>query len=139
MILLLYCLLLLYLSYSCRDMTDAARILKTTTKCHLKQNKHSFYHHIPCIHIIVITTISVMVKCKPKCFLHFLEVLHYSQFTHLPPSQYIIDSFTYVSTRSHPPEVHANMTLRWQHHSSWSSYGQITKHALHVLSLFNDI
>ena len=30
-----------------RDMIDAARILKTTMKCHLKQHEFSFYHHIP--------------------------------------------------------------------------------------------
>ena len=29
------------------DMTNATRILKINMKCHLKQNDHSFYHHIP--------------------------------------------------------------------------------------------
>ena len=38
-------------------MTDAARILKTTTKCHLKQNKHSFYHHIPYYAVIMWTSL----------------------------------------------------------------------------------
>ena len=50
---MLKCLLLLYLSYSlCRDMTDAARILKTTMKCHLKQNEHSFIPYYAYIIVI---------------------------------------------------------------------------------------
>ena len=139
-------------------MTNAARILKITMKCHLNRIDHSFYHHIPIFNygkfsyyayitfITVINTICAMVKCKPKCFLHFLEKNSLQLLPiHPSPPQYIINSFTYVSTRSHPSEVYTNMTLGWQHHSSWSSYGQITsltglvKHALHVLNLFDDI
>ena len=129
-------------------MTIATRILKINMKCHLKQNDHSFYHHIPIfnygefsyyayITIIIVITICAMVKCKPKCFLHFLEkfLCNNSQFPTPAHSQYIRDSFTYVSTRSHL-YVYANMT--WQHHSSWSIYGQITcwtrKHAFMYLA-----
>ena len=123
--------------------------LKITMKCHLKQNDHSFYHHIPIFNygefsyyayitfIIVIYTMchgEMQTKMLPA-FLRKFAKIHNLPIP--PPSQYIIDSFTYVSTRSHPSEVYANMTLRWQHHSSWSSYGQITcwasKHAFHVL------
>ena len=126
--------------------------LKITMKCHLKQNDHSFYHHIPIFnygdfsyyaYITLIILINTMChgEMQTKCFLHFLEKIlcNNSQFTH-PSSLPIHNRFLhvrYVSTRSHPSEVYANMTLRWLHHSSWSSYGQITcwasKHAFQIL------
>ena len=77
--------------------------LKITMKCNLNRmiillSSYPIFNYGEFSDYAYITFIILcaMMKCKPKCFLHFLEkffaTTHNSPIP--PPSQYIIDSFT---------------------------------------------